>query len=127
MIQNWFRALRRSSERKLLRLIVDDNGFSATDWENQSTALKWDSIWQIRTYKRDLGTVDEICLEFRTPNGYLEVWESDQGYKDLVQEIERRFQLEQAWWSKVAFPAFATNDAILYRDPNAPPESLPAR
>jgi len=81
--------------------------------------VAWTEISEIRAFKRDLFVVDEICLGIGYGKGdYVEVWESDLGYEDFLAALNARLpECARDWWSKVAFPAFATNETVLYKRP----------
>lgn len=106
------------------RLDSDSSGFTLSPPKGESIHVRWDEVREIRTYKIDLLSYDEICLCFEvagtgtTEGGtlWIEVTESDQGFRLLTDHMERRFPaIPSDWYSEVMFPAFATCEAVLYR------------
>jgi hypothetical protein len=68
-------------------------------------------------YKRDLITIDLICIGFRTPTGTLEINEEMDGWAALTEVLPRYLSgtpIAADWWDKVAHPAFATNATVLF-------------
>ncbi len=88
--------------------------------ENIGEQLSWDSVLEIFTFKRDLFTVDLICLGFRIDNEgvYFEIDEEMKGYKELESFLLTRFKgIKKEWFSDVASPAFETNLVSLWGEP----------
>lgn len=97
-----------------IRVETSHDGFRVVDRKQSDyCVVRWCDVQKIRTYKRDLGTVDEICLLFETASVHFEIWESIGGYERVVKAMESRFPIPADWWWKVAFPAFETNEAVL--------------
>lgn len=100
---------------------IDEEGFSISIPKKKELVEKtvtWESIEEIRAYKRDLLTVDLICWGFCFPGEeyMIEVNEEMVGFKQLVKTAEKRFEINQDdWWSKVAYPAFATNMTVIWQ------------
>jgi hypothetical protein len=87
--------------------------------ENQtgSRSFSWNSVSNVKTFKRDLYIVDCICLAFETPDGWIELNEDMQGWNNFLGELQSRlpgFPPRQEWWPKVMQPAFATNERQLW-------------
>jgi len=112
----------RPSYRKAIIRLASD-GFSILEADGTLHDLAWASVKEVFAFKLDLLMCDTIRLGFRLSDGtYLQVDEDDTGYRELVAEIERRFDLvEKDWWTKVAFPAFATNRTTLWGEPSPQP------
>jgi hypothetical protein len=69
----------------------------------------------IHAFKRDLFTVDLICLAFSLPDGVVQVDEEMVGYQSLLAELPSHYPGYYAgWWEKVAHPPFATNWTLLW-------------
>ncbi len=101
-----------------MRIQLNSDGFVIIG-RDSSIQVPWASVKEICALKRDLLTYDTIRLAFRVSadGNYVEVDEGDTGYGDLVQEIERRFEIvDKDWWHKVAFPAFGTNRTTIWHD-----------
>ena len=102
----------------MIRLTSD--GFSITEHGGLPNQLAWASVKEIFAFKLDMGTFDTIRLGFRVSDDgtYWQVDEDDPGFRELLAEVERRFDIvDEDWWSKVAFPAFATNRTTLWGEP----------
>lgn len=106
------------------RLDSDSSGFTISPPKGDSIRVRWEEVREIRTYKIDLFSYDEICLCFEvagvgtTDDGtlWIEVTESEQGFRSLAEEMKRRFPaIPSDWYSEVMFPAFAPCEAVLYR------------
>ena len=77
----------------------------------------WSDVNEIFAFKQDVFSYDLICLGFRLRDSdtICEVDEECAGYKQLVSELETRFPgLKTDWFAEVAFPAFKTNQTILW-------------
>lgn len=94
---------------ELPEVTVCPDGFQISWNRNRPVHVAWNQIVEIVAYKRDLLTVDMICLGFRIAKDtdhVIEVWEDDSGYDLLVEAVQRRFSVTKNWWREVAFPAF---------------------
>lgn len=102
----------KTRKQNELEIMVLENGFSVIDGGKELIQIDWSQVLEIFAFKIDLLTTDCICLGFRISNGgdYFRVSEEMQGYRDLVKKIGEVFpDHDKEWWSRVAFPAFATN------------------
>ena len=87
--------------------------------------VPWNAILRLVAYKRDLWSVDLICLGIVFDNAgkemVLEINEEMVGFKCFIDALPERFPLrEKDWWSKVASSAFVTNMTPLWeRDASA--------
>jgi hypothetical protein len=73
--------------------------------------------FKIETYKRDLFSVDMICLDFSTDAHGVVCSAGDEmeGFNELATQLTHYFpSIPADWWSEVASPAFATKHRILY-------------
>ena len=82
--------------------------------ENQDMIIDYDKVNYIDVYKRDLFTTDLICLSFSfTENNKivsLEIHEEMKGYKETLNRLHEHFpNINEDWFTDVAFPAFETN------------------
>lgn len=97
---------------------LTDTGFEirAVGAETAETALQWDEIARIRTYKVDLHTTDCICLLFEQAAGLpVPVSEEWDGFIAFMERMRERFPTIPAdWYETVMLPAFETNEAILF-------------
>lgn len=112
---------------------VDGAGFCVCDDAGEQ-AVRWDQVQQVTAFKRDLYTVDMLCLLllYGVEGKILEVNEQMEGYNDLVGAMETHLPNATpwaAWFFAVAFPAFAANSLCIYRQNGVPdpiPEAPPA-
>jgi hypothetical protein len=99
---------------------VTDCGFDVTEGEKRTRVL-WSKLKEIFAFKVDLFSYDTIRLGFRVDdsNDYFEIDEDWPGFKELVLEIGRRFDIGDSWWSTVAFLPFVESRTTLWRDSRA--------
>jgi hypothetical protein len=100
------------------------DGFSIHQHDDTPVHVEWASVIEIFAFKVDCYIYDTIQLGFRVSDDgtYWAVNEDDTGYKELLAELESRFGLEtEDWWTKVAYPAFATNRTTLWGEPSTEP------
>lgn len=96
-----------------------EDGFLLERDGTETDRLVWADVREIVTFKRDLVTVDSICLAFRTgPKPlYLEVCEEMEGFDRLIDEMQKRFPaIPEDWLPEVTQPPFATNERRLFGD-----------
>lgn len=100
----------------MLTITLADAGFKTMSQDGVWACVLWEEVWEIFAFKRDLFGVDLICLGFQlnAAGDFFEVDEECDGYKELVAEVERRFDVTQGWWAKVEFPAFEANLTTLW-------------
>lgn len=80
--------------------------------------LEWREVHRICGYKRDLITVDLICLAFESQRGVAEIHEEMEGYKAVIECLPSLFPgLAPRWWTTVAFPPFQTNFTTIWEAP----------
>src|SRR6185295_2147472 len=74
--------------------------------------IAWSNIVRVVAFKRDLLTVDCICLAFATADGMTtEVNEEMEGWEALTDALPKYLPGGKGWseyFTQVAFPAFAT-------------------
>ena len=115
-----FRAwLRKRAEPRWRAWLIDEirRGYSAGDlW------IPWNEIFEISAYKRDRWTTDQIVVaitygpEDRDGNRrWIPIVEDDPSYPAILEDLETRYPLREAWWREVAFPAFERNYTALWR------------
>ena len=79
--------------------------------------VPWRQVQRVVAYKRDLITVDQICVDVETEAGVLCLDEEMSHWKAAIRVLERRlpgFPAEEMWWVEVVAPAFARNERVLY-------------
>jgi hypothetical protein len=86
--------------------------------EKGQRSVMWDDVISIAAFKRDLFTVDLICLVMTLKNdAAVQVDEEMNGWDSLVQTLPaylRGCKKYEEWFQTVAFPAFQTNLTVLY-------------
>lgn len=79
--------------------------------------MRWSDVETIVAFKIDQMTVDCICLGFHV-TGSTTMWIADEetrGWDTLNRELAKRFGVRfEEWFGRVAFPAFATNETLLW-------------
>jgi hypothetical protein len=95
----------------------DGEGFEIFEGDESKARLRWSDVREVFAYKMDLVTHDEICIGFRVNADGSHWWVSEEfiGYRELVEELKRRFPgISDDWFWKVASPAFVLNRATLW-------------
>jgi hypothetical protein len=107
------------SKRSSPEIEVTADGFAVLQRGEEAAIVCWSSVKEIFAFKLDLWVHDTIRIGFRVSDDgtYYDVDEDWPGYRALVEELERRFEIGDDWWPKVAFPAFATNRTTLWGEP----------
>jgi len=98
-------------------LLPTEQGLELRSGEGLEWSFQWSEVSRIRTYKVDLFSVDMVCLEFDLGPAKATCTAHDDmnGFARLCDVIRRAFpSIREDWWSRVAFPAFATNSEVLY-------------
>jgi hypothetical protein len=89
------------------------------DTEAMIWQIEWASIDEIIAWKRDLLTVDCICMGFAwAGSDVLKIVDEEMiGWDELQAAIEQRLGVKYAegWWREVAIPAFAENRRIVWK------------
>jgi hypothetical protein len=86
--------------------------------DRTSMSFSWENVREIRVYKRDLVTTDEIRLAFLVDDTWYDVGEDAKGFSDLMDRIRHVFpSIPEDWYARVTEPPFSTNQAVLYRRP----------
>ena len=103
----------------MLTITLTRHGFDVVSANGDRGSVVWNEVREIVAFKRGLLTVDLICLGFRVDESEccIEIDEQCEGYEELATEVERRFEIESGWRSKVAFPAFETSFRTLWGQP----------
>ena len=97
-------------------LVADGEGVSLLRDGLPALRFHWAEVAEIRTYKADLGVVDDIRLAFLAGGSWHEFGEDTPGFRRLTEAMAEAFPTIPADWLRdVMFPAFATNERTLYR------------
>ncbi len=71
---------------------------------------RWNDISTVFTFKLDLYTSDEICVDiFMIDNSSLRIDESTPGWFQFTKQLNHHLSISDEWESNVIHPAFATN------------------
>lgn len=118
-------------------LTIDSRGFIVTDLRDkthETVATFWTDIRRATAFKRDMFTVDCICLQLDRADGTIvEINEDMAGWNRLVEALPKQLpgcKSYSEWYSSVAFPPFTANPTEIYMcataqnaDECAPPNS----
>jgi hypothetical protein len=81
-------------------------------------SIAWSDIVRVVTFKRDLLTVDCICLSIATRDRTAtEVNEEMVGWEELTDALATRLPGSKPWsecYLQVTFPAFAANETVVF-------------
>lgn len=120
-----FRALSRRPSREpdlphaILRREAD--GFIVQARGGAPARVRWDEIIEVRAFKMDLISRDLVCLSISAGIGgiasrSIQLHEEMPGWYTLLEQLQANLAgCRQDWWAEVAFPAFATNERLIYR------------
>jgi hypothetical protein len=115
MAPAWWRRYLDWRLRNVRRLALEDDGFAVMA-RNARTSVRWDDIRHVGAFKRDLYTVDLLCLVVATPAGIVEIDEDMQGYPEVEAALCARLGIGPDWRGMVLFPPFAANPTSLFGD-----------
>ncbi len=78
--------------------------------------MLWADVHEIRAYKVDLLTVDEIRIDISTKTSTLTITEDTPGYNVFNEKLKSIFpDSDKNWEEKVVKPAFAENLTVIYK------------
>ena len=99
----------------------DERGFAVISLKDKTSpklSLNWEEIQKITAFKRDLWSVDQICLFIaRADETGIELNEEMKGWSGFIQALPQFLpscKPFENWFQTVAFPAFAANPTELY-------------
>lgn len=102
-------------------IFFDSNGFTITDLRSQkheTVAMSWSDVCQATAFKRDLFTIDCVCLHLSSADGAgVEVDEDMAGWKRLMNGLPMHLPGSKPyseWFPAVAYPAFVPNTTEIY-------------
>jgi hypothetical protein len=99
--------------RHVQRLILQNDGFTIVEGRDRKH-ISWCDIANVTAYKRDLLTVDLLCLAVGTNDGVVELNEEMEGYGQVEEQLCERLGVGHEWKLRVLFPAFETCIVTLY-------------
>src|SRR5262245_40587189 len=133
MIEFFRNLLRRRKERKTpsqgYRIAFDEGGFSlAHAGKSQgSDRLEWASVQKAVAFKRDLWTVDMVCLALETRDSLvLELNEEMVGWQEYIEALPKHLDGARPcaeWFPEVVVPAFKTNSTLVFERSSRHPEA----
>jgi hypothetical protein len=87
-------------------------------------SIAWSDVVRVVAFKRDWLTVDCICLVIATiGETAIEVNEEMEGWEALTDALPKYLPGSKLWrecFFQVAFPAFATNETVIFEKRSAP-------
>ena len=99
----------------------NDSGLAVTTFRSngsaETTHLNWNEINGAVAYKRDIFSMDLLCVGFSTPDGSIEINEEMDGWSALTETLPAYLPgtpKPKEWMDKVIHPAFAANPTILF-------------
>lgn len=93
----------------------EDDGF-IIQFKSKQQKIKWDEIERLIAYKKDLLTVDVVCLKIFYNNCQTTITEEIPGWHQFVEKLRFVFpNIPDNWYSEIVQPAFVTNLTILYQ------------
>lgn len=99
----------------------DREGFCVQAKNGQPVRIAWEEVVEVRAYKMDLINRDLVCLSLSTgkngiPSRSIQLHEEMPGWYTMLEELAVNLPGCRAdWWAEVAYPAFATNERVIYR------------
>jgi hypothetical protein len=99
----------------------NSDGVTYSSWINSELEyerlIPWTKIEKIAAFKRDLYTVDLMCIAFETSDFVYEINEEMVSWAAFVTAIATHLpgclKVEE-WYQAVMLPAFETNQTVLY-------------
>jgi hypothetical protein len=112
-----FRESKSKEKRRYGTIVVTSDGFAVYKKRGVMVGqVRWEDVFEIVAFKRNLFVVDLVCFAFNTADQSFEVNEDMEGFPKLEERLRERFPTFDAkWWEKVIKPAFATNMTTIYR------------
>ncbi len=97
------------------KFTYEGDGFTF-QFNTEQQKIKWADIERLLAYKRDLMTIDEICMDIIFNNGQTTITEETPGWYLFVEKTKLVFPgIPKNWDTEIAQPPFATNLTILYQ------------
>ena len=105
-------------------ITFDANGLVVSDTRSTDTRqMSWNEITRITAFKRDLLTVDCLCLLIADANGrILELNEEMTGWQELCEALPQHLPDAKPfhqWFMQAAFPAFVVSPTEIYARPDS--------
>jgi hypothetical protein len=98
-------------------VFVTRSGF-VCDSATETYSYEWSDIVEIRAFKLDLFSYDEVRFAISLRNGtFVELSEERPGFYAFLEALKLRFPTVEGWEQQVMHPAFAANETVLYHGP----------
>ena len=117
---------RRQDESVATRFLVwkvEGAGLRVLGDDVERVFLSWHEIAEIVAYKRDLYTVDQVCVAFRVRGAedFFALEEDNPSWEVVLAATNERFDLLDGWFAEVDRDAFQTNWKTIWgnSEPNA--------
>lgn len=101
-------------QRHVVELELTGSGFAIVGYRGR-VDIRWDAVQRINAYKRDLYTVDLLCLAILAGEQVVEVDERMEGFEAFDAAMHDALGITPAWKLDVLFPAFEENTTEIYR------------
>ena len=116
-------------KRKPVRIAQADATGFVVSAAGEDRLIPWHEVEQVTAFKRDLYTIDMVCLllMFGAEQHILELNEQMEGYDTFVSAMDSNLAEAMPWaqwFMAVAIPAFAANALCIYRR-NGKPDAIP--
>lgn len=90
-------------------------------WANDHKTVRWADVQTVTAFKRDLLTVDQVCLQFTfdPPIKSFSVTEDAAGFDEFVNALAESLALtNRDWRYEVTYPPFAESATLIYSRPD---------
>ena len=95
---------------------TNDEGFSFTSDSGEECRVRWEDVLEIRAFKFDLFTMDEVRFSFKVESGlWVDVSEDQPGFRTMVESLQSRYPSVVGWEARVIKPAFVRKETVLFR------------
>ena len=110
---NWLKKISNSKKVKQ-NILINNDGFVIDDGKS-TIQIKWVNIKRIDAFKRDLLTIDQICLEIEANNKNFYCSEDHEGWIEFEEKLRQTFnQIDNNWISKVTDPPFEESRTTIF-------------
>ncbi|HEX2628690.1 MAG TPA: hypothetical protein VHM26_06760 [Chitinophagaceae bacterium] len=92
------------------------NGGFTISGKKGEISHSWNEITDIVTYKIDMLTTDEICLDISFSESIFTLTESHPSWEEFITIMQNELpSIDPGWWGKVVHPPFAINESTIYQ------------
>jgi len=104
----------QEGDTKTMTITIDQNAFTLIEARGRFP-VRWEEIAKIVAYKRDLITIDQLCLTIHLHDGTsFEVQEDIEGFWAWVDALEQQLGIGAQWREAVLKPVFAENKKVIF-------------